>query len=131
MISKALASVAAGATLAGVAALMTPVAASAAYYGCEYPRICFYKTEGDFNRSQPTAAYQDITGSWQILGTRSRGAYWVQSTRRDDGTLLHFTNGHTVCIGPGTGSELPSQYGTVDKIKIMDSPTCRGEADTS
>lgn len=85
--------------------------------GCGYPYVCFYIGETESGR------FKDVTSGWQPLG-RSKGAEYVVNTRRDDGAKLHFTNGRTWCAAPGE-SKLLVPIGTVDKIRIMDSPQCR------
>ncbi|MWA15986.1 hypothetical protein [Streptomyces sp. BA2] len=85
--------------------------------GCGYPYVCFYIGETESGR------FKDITSGWQLLGP-SKGAEYAVNTRRDDGAKLHFTNGRTRCVAPGE-SKLLVPIGTVDKIRIMDSPQCR------
>jgi hypothetical protein len=55
----------------------------------------------------------------------------VWNSRNDDGALLHFAKGKTVCVGPNSGWYLDvldqnsgGAYGKVDKIRIMDSASC-------
>ncbi|MFI5494765.1 hypothetical protein [Actinoplanes sp. NPDC051859] len=113
-------------TAAGVGVFAGAAPASAAdetIAGCDYPRVCFYKTFNDYERERPTAAYRDL-GPTQTLGSRSKGASVVVNTRNDDGALLHFTNGRTTCLQPN-GELLATEYGVVDKITIMNSPICR------
>jgi hypothetical protein len=121
--SRALTSVAAAITIAGAAIIANPVAASASYLGCDYPRVCFYLHYSDLTAQRPTASFRDA-GYWQNLGSRSYGANFVYNSRNDDGALLHFTNGNTYCVEPLNGTNLPNYYGIADRIKIMDSPTC-------
>ncbi len=91
--------------------------------GCVYPRVCFYLTESNWTADSPTASYQDITSSYQTLGSSSRGSYAVWNSRNDDGALLHYTNGTTYCLPPNRGNgHIRGEI--VDKIRIMDSPTC-------
>ncbi|MBD0742408.1 hypothetical protein BG418_13085 [Streptomyces sp. CBMA152] len=112
----------AGVLVAAAGALMAPAssasAAPAQGLACDYPYVCFYVGEGGVGK------FKDITPGWQTL-TRSRGAEYVVNTRHDDGALLHFTNGRTACVGPGATLHAPS-IGTVDKLRITDSPQCRG-----
>lgn len=91
--------------------------------GCVYPRVCFYLTESDWYAKRPTAAYQDITSSFQTLGPNSRGSWAVWNSRNDDGALLHYTDGHTYCLPPNRG-DAAIRGEIVDKIRIMNSPTC-------
>ncbi|MGN9809466.1 hypothetical protein ACTMSW_08915 [Micromonospora sp. BQ11] len=91
--------------------------------GCNYPRVCFYKTLADANAERPTATFQD-KGSWQRLGSRSYGAYSVYNSRNDDGALIHFTNGTTYCVFPGEYAHLAGNIGTADMIMIMDAYNC-------
>lgn len=43
---------------------------------------CFYPTATQWNAGAPTAAYQDVTSSYQNLGPNSRGADYVHNTRK-------------------------------------------------
>ncbi|MGW1762111.1 hypothetical protein [Streptomyces mirabilis] len=93
--------------------------------GCTYPRVCFYKTEADWQARKPTAAYKDVTSTYQQLGPRSFGSVAILNSRNDDGALLHFADGDTVCLKPDY-TLFPAYPGAppVDAIRIMDSPTC-------
>ncbi|GAB1332240.1 hypothetical protein [Streptomyces sennicomposti] len=103
-------------TALGLATLAAP-AAHADEWACTYPAVCF------FNGYARTGSFVDITSGWQTL-TASKGATGAWNTRHDDGALLHFTNGRTLCLRPdGTRNDLRT-IGTVDKIRIMDSPSC-------
>ncbi|MCP3783698.1 hypothetical protein NLX85_10020 [Micromonospora sp. A3M-1-15] len=95
--------------------------------GCGYPQVCFYKAKADWDARRWTAAYKDITSSYQTLSSSAYGSYYVYNTRNDDGALLHYTNGYTYCLRPNSGvnnSNTPTGFWTVDKIRIMDSATC-------
>ncbi|MGW6706918.1 hypothetical protein ACWGDE_18770 [Streptomyces sp. NPDC054956] len=111
----------AAALLAGAAAALAGPAAAApattAATDCGYPYVCFYIGESEAGR------FKDVTSGWQTL-TRSRGAEYADNHRNDDGALLHFTDGHTYCLRPG-GHALLGPMGTVDKLRITDSPTCQ------
>ncbi|MET8571890.1 hypothetical protein [Streptomyces sp. NPDC004783] len=91
-------------------------------FGCGYPQVCFYKTQADWNAKRWTAAYKDLTSSYQTLSSGARGAYAVFNSRNDDGARLHFTDGHAECLEPNT-LMLTNGF-VVDKIRIMTSPSC-------
>ncbi len=107
-----------GALLAAGLSVLSAPAAQADELGCPDRAVCFFK-----NGFLPTGTYKDFTSTWQILGV-SKGAPKVWNTRHDDGALLHFTNGATRCIRPGDLNENLASIGTVDKIRIMASPSC-------
>ncbi|MDQ0934672.1 hypothetical protein [Streptomyces turgidiscabies] len=107
-----------GALLAAGLSVLSAPAAQADELGCPDRAVCFFK-----NVTSRTGVYQDVTSSWQTLSA-SRGATTVWNTRHDDGALLHFTNGATRCIRPGVLNENLASIGTVDKIRIMTSPSC-------
>jgi hypothetical protein len=111
------------ATIAAIGLVGAAPAQADTQLGCNYPRVCFYPTFAYVNAHHPTASYKDITSSWQTLGYQARGAAGVMNTRNDDGARLHFTNGTIVCLRPNTLLNAGA-YGTVDKIRIMDSPSC-------
>ena len=111
------------ATVAIVGLLGAAPARAESASGCSYPRVCFYPTSAYLNASRPTASYKDLTPSWQTLGYQARGAAIVYNSRNDDGARLHFTNGTVKCVEPGWYVNAGA-YGTVDKIRIMNSPTC-------
>ncbi|GAA3384626.1 hypothetical protein [Cryptosporangium minutisporangium] len=111
------------ATIATAGLLSAVPAQAETASGCTYPRVCFYPTVAYLNANRPTASYRDITPSWQNLGYQARGAAVVYNSRNDDGARLHFTNGTTVCVKPGVYVNAAA-YGTVDKIRIMDSANC-------
>lgn len=110
------------AAVGGTLAAASPAQAASAY-GCSYPRVCFYLTTSSWLDDSPTASYQDVTSSYQTLGSQSRGSVTAYNSRNDDGALLHFTNGRTYCLPPNQSASLRS-IGTVDKIKIMTSANC-------
>ncbi|WCN83711.1 hypothetical protein [Micromonospora sp. LH3U1] len=91
--------------------------------GCVYPRVCFYLTESRWNADNPTGSYQVLTSGYQDLGSDTEGSFAVWNTRNDDGALLHYTNGNTYCLPPNRGNA-HIRGEIVDKIRIMDSPTC-------
>ncbi|MFG3698696.1 hypothetical protein ACGF5C_12375 [Micromonospora sp. NPDC047620] len=124
MLKRVVASAAVVASSLVAGALAVPVAAQASTrYGCTYPRVCFYLTPSDWTAQRPTAAYQDVTSTWQTLGSSSRGSAYAFNSRNDDVAYFHFTNGRQVCLRPDSPLYL-SQYGTVDKIRISSSSTC-------
>jgi hypothetical protein len=100
-------------------------AQAASPYGCNYPRVCFYKNVDSLLKNRPNAAFRDITPGFQKLGSRSKGAAYIISTRRDDTVYIHFTNGRVTCLAP-RGSLFTHYYGVADKIRISSSPRCRG-----
>ena len=112
----------AGAVVGSTLAAASPAQATSAY-GCTYPRVCFYLTATSWVNDSPTASFQDVTSSYQTLGSQSRGSVEAYNSRNDDGALLHFTNGRTYCLLPNQSASLRS-IGTVDKIKIMTSADC-------
>ncbi|MER7489857.1 hypothetical protein ABTY20_29000 [Streptomyces sp. NPDC126497] len=116
--------------LASAALTMAPAASAttAAYKNCEYPRVCFYLTDSDWRNSAPSAAYRDVTTSYQSLGTYSRGSNWVLNTRNDDRAYLRYTVNSTgatqyVCLSPGHEIYFSSAY-TVTGIRIDTASTC-------
>ncbi|WP_055495372.1 hypothetical protein [Streptomyces sp. TP-A0356] len=76
-----------------------------------------------FNGYERTGLFVDITSGWQAL-TAGKNATGAWNTRHDDGALLHFTNGRTPCLRPGDARNDLRTTGTVDKIRITDSPSC-------
>lgn len=122
---KKRAAISAGATLAfaaGMVLVQASPASAVSMAGCAYPRVCFYLTASDYWNNSPTAAYQDVTSSWQVLGSKSRGSDYIVNTRNDDVAYLHFTNGAVLCLEPNSIAYEPSR--TVDKIRISYSSTC-------
>ncbi|MFD7136759.1 hypothetical protein [Streptomyces sp. NPDC059894] len=112
----------AAASLVAAGLATAPGASADTAYGCNWPRVCFYLTDADWNARVPTAAYQDITSSPQNLGSRSYNSEWAFNSRNDDGALLYYTNGSTLCLRPNNWVD--NNDWVVNKIRIMDSPTC-------
>jgi hypothetical protein len=116
----------ASAVLAGAFAAASPAQADS-YAGCVYPRVCFYKTLSDYANDNPSAGYQDVTSSFQTLGSRSRGAQVVYNTRNDDVALLRYSDGYVACLPMNRGwSQAINPIGTVTGIRILRVDTCRG-----
>ncbi|MES5819530.1 hypothetical protein [Streptomyces sp. RG80] len=95
---------AAAALAAGVLAA-APTASADDYNGCGWPRVCFYLTDSDWSDGDPTAAYQDVTSSYQTLGSNSRGANYVRNTRNDDRAYLRYINDgvtYYYCLAPNS-----------------------------
>ena len=113
---------AAATSLAATALITAHTASADTANGCTWPRVCFYLTDADWNVRKPTAAYQDITSSPQNLGARSRNFEWVFNSRNDDGALLYYAHGGTLCLAPNT--VVDNNDWVVTAIKIMDSPSC-------
>ncbi|MGW5123993.1 hypothetical protein ACWEQ7_07995 [Streptomyces sp. NPDC004069] len=118
----------AAAALAVTALVTAPTASATSYNGCKYPRVCFYLTDSQWNAGAPTAAYQDITTSYQNLGSKSRGAIWVTNTRNDDRAYLRFIANSTgatyyLCLPPNYSTAFASGY-TVTGIRIDTAATC-------
>jgi hypothetical protein len=107
---------------AGMVLVQAAPASAVSMAGCAYPRVCFYLTYGDYWNNRPTAAYQDVTSSWQTLGSRSRGADYIVNTRNDDVAYLHYTNGAVMCLEPN--SIAYETYRVVDRVRISSSATC-------
>ncbi len=115
--------VAATLAVTGAAVLVQASPASAvSMSGCAYPRVCFYKYSADYWNNSPTAACQDVTSYWQILGPNSYGADYIMNTRNDDVASLPSTNGDVMCLGPNGLAYEP--YRVVDEIRISYSSTC-------
>lgn len=124
MSKRFVASAAVAMSALAVGALAGPAPAQASTrYGCTYPRVCFYLTASNWTSQSPTASYQDITSTWQNLGSQSYGAAYAFNSRNDDVAWFHFTNGRQICLRPDNPIYL-DQYGTVDKIRISSSSTC-------
>jgi hypothetical protein len=116
----------AAAALAGAMTVAAPPASATSYNGCAYPRVCFYLTTSDWYAAAPNAAYQDVTTSYQTLGSNSRGADHVWNTRNDDRAYLRYTqNGGTYyyCLKPNSGVSFNSSQ-TVTGIRIDTASTC-------
>ncbi|NJQ00305.1 hypothetical protein [Streptomyces zingiberis] len=117
---------AAASALAAASLATAPAATADSYKGCAYPRVCFYLTDYDWNRSTPTASYRDVTPSYQNLGSRSRGANWVVNTRNDDRASLRYTTGsgtRYLCLPPDHHINFPAGM-TVTGIRIDTAATC-------
>ncbi|MET9961511.1 hypothetical protein ABZ128_21050 [Streptomyces sp. NPDC006326] len=111
-------SVALGALAIAGAGLIAAPAAQADELGCGVNAVCFFK-----GYSTRTGEYHDVTSGYQTL-VASKGADKAWSTRRSGGTLLHFTNGKTICLKAGQLREDLKSVGTVDKIRITTSANC-------
>ncbi|MEU9558228.1 hypothetical protein [Streptomyces fumanus] len=113
---------AAAASLAAAGLSTAPMASADTANGCTWPRVCFYLTDADWNSRKPTATYKDITSSPQNLGSRSRNSEWVFNSRNDDGALLYYAHGGTLCLAPN--AIVDNNDWVVTAIKIMNSPSC-------
>ncbi|NES31782.1 hypothetical protein GCE86_24280 [Micromonospora terminaliae] len=113
-----------GALALGVGLAFAPAspASASSMYGCVYPRVCFYLTEANFWNSSPTAAYQDVTSTWQTLSSRAKGAKYIVNTRNDDVIHLHYTNGQTNCLESNSIAYETSRI--VDKVRISSASSC-------
>ncbi|MER7175717.1 hypothetical protein [Streptomyces mesophilus] len=103
-------------------------AAESPTHGCAYPRVCFYLTMSDWNAKDPNAGFQDVTSSWQNLGSASRGADMVLNTRNDDVAHLRVQTNSTgavwnMCLPPNSAHQFGSAY-TVTGIRISTSSSC-------
>jgi hypothetical protein len=107
--------------LAGGVAVALPANAGTKY-GCNYPQVCFYRTESNWLNDSPTARYKDVTSYFQALGKGGKGAAYIYNTRSDDGALIQFTSGDWYCVAPG--QLFNTQGYTANGIRIMDSETC-------
>ena len=90
--------------------------------------MCFYLTDSNWNNGDPTAAFQDVTTSYQNLGSRSRGANWVFNSRNDDRAYLRYIRNSTgateyVCVPPNNQIYFSSDF-TVTGIRIDTAATC-------
>ncbi|WP_200306329.1 hypothetical protein [Streptomyces adelaidensis] len=120
-----------GTTAAAVAATtlaMAPTASADSYNGCGYPRVCFYLTVSNWNNASYTAAYQDVTTSYQNLGANSRGADKVHNTRNDDRAYLRYVVDSTgatqyLCLPPNHTATFPAGN-TVTGIRIDTASSC-------
>jgi hypothetical protein len=116
------------AALSSAALATAPTASADSYNGCAYPRVCFYLTGSDWNSGSPTAAFQDVTTSYQNLGSRSRGADYVHNTRNDDRAYLRYIRNSTgateyLCVEPNTTAIFSSAF-TVTGIRIDTAANC-------
>ncbi|MEU3963942.1 hypothetical protein AB0F42_29780 [Streptomyces buecherae] len=106
----------------GATLVTAPDASAESKYGCAFPRVCFYKTQADWDAQRPTAAYKDKTSDFQELGPRARGAYAGVNSRNDDGALVRFAGKpNAFCVGPNQAFRFSA---VVTHIRIVDSPTC-------
>lgn len=110
------------ATTLGVTVAAPHQAAADTAYGCGYPQVCFYDSPEDWQARRWDAAYKDITSTYQTLTPQAYGSYAIYNSRNDDGVLLHHTDGWTKCLAPG--GVMTYGLAVVDKIRIMNSPTC-------
>lgn len=116
---------------AGTMALVAPDASAATEHGCAHPQVCFYRTAADFDREQPTAAYQDVTSEPQELSTTAYGAEVVHNSRTDDGALVTLVPApgeppdrrSDVCVDPHVTLYIPASS-HVSMVRIVDSPDC-------
>ncbi|MFC4503854.1 MULTISPECIES: hypothetical protein [Streptomyces] len=115
---------------AAAAAVTAPTASATTAHGCEWPRVCFYLTDGDWDNGNgtPTAAFQDVTSSYQNLGSRSRGANWAYNSRNDDRVFLRYIRNSTgatesICVNPNTVAKFTSDF-TVTGIRIETASSC-------
>jgi hypothetical protein len=87
-----------------IAACLSVIGASPASantkFGCKYPRVCLYLHRSDWVNRTPTAAYQQVTQDFQMLGPHGRYAYAVFNSRNDDGALLVDSDDMETCVGP-------------------------------
>ncbi|MBT2449916.1 hypothetical protein J7F03_23140 [Streptomyces sp. ISL-43] len=103
--------------IAGAGLVVAP-AAQADGLGCGDNAVCFYK-----GYSTWTGAFHDVTSGYQTL-VGSKGADKAWSNRGSGGTLLHFTNGKTICLKAGQLREDLKSIGTVDKVRLTNSAGC-------
>ncbi|MFD8050217.1 hypothetical protein ACFV5E_43100 [Streptomyces chartreusis] len=127
-VAKRMAVVATAAAALATAGLATaPTASAGDYNGCGWPRVCFYLTDSDWNNGKPTAAYQDVTSSYQDLGSKSDGANYVRNTRNDDRVYLRIHDQYSVtyywCLAPNQTMHLSDNV-RVSGIKIQTQSTC-------
>jgi hypothetical protein len=115
---------AAAVTTVSLTAATVPSASAAAHteHGCPYPRVCFFKTEKDWNAKRPAGSFKDVTSRWQRL-TTSKGSFAVYNTRDDDIAYLHFTDGSTVCMDPNDAFIVGRNF-VVDAVRISWASHC-------
>jgi hypothetical protein len=110
--------------VAAVVASAAPAQADSAN-GCNYPRVCFYKTSTNWDNNAPTAAYQDFGD--QPLTAAARGSYYVYNTRNNDRAIITYTTGggstRTLCVNPNRG-RVVGDYGYATRINIQDTASC-------
>jgi hypothetical protein len=118
------------AATAGVMGAFTlaPAALANTAHGCNYPRVCFYDDQADFDAHIVAAAYQDVTSDWQTLGSSARNARIVHNTRNDDIAYFYEYNpvkkkDEVICLDPN--STLYFISGTIlKKIRISSESSC-------
>jgi hypothetical protein len=118
----------AAAALATTTLATAPTVSADTRRGCDWPRVCFYLTSSDWGDDDPTAAYQDITTSYQDLGSRSRGADYVANTRNDDRVYLRYIRNSTgatsyLCVDPNHNQHFSNSF-TVTGIRIDTASSC-------
>ncbi|WP_217250974.1 hypothetical protein [Streptomyces sp. AC602_WCS936] len=118
----------AAAALATTTMVTAPAASADSRRGCDWPRVCFYLTSSDWNDDDPTAAFQDVTTSYQNLGSRSRGANYVVNTRNDDRVYLRYIHNGTgatsyLCVDPNHNQNFSNTF-TVTGIRIDTASSC-------
>jgi hypothetical protein len=128
VLTKRMGVVATAAAAVAAAGLATaPTAAASNYNGCAWPRVCFYLTDSDWDNASPTAAYQDVTSSYQSLGSKSYGANYVRNTRNDDRAYLRVVDQYSVtyywCLKPNQTFHLSDNV-RVSGIRIDTQSTC-------
>ncbi|MGV9816356.1 hypothetical protein ACWDTQ_31135 [Streptomyces cellulosae] len=121
------------ATLGSLLGLLVPASLAAAPTasadtgnGCAYPRVCFYKTDADWNRRTPTATYQDVTATYQPLSSRAAGSVVVFNSRNNDRAYLRATASGTTryyCLPPNGLIEFAPGI-VVNAIRIDNTATC-------
>ncbi|WP_405646446.1 hypothetical protein [Streptomyces sp. NBC_00019] len=116
----------AAAALATATLATAPAASAYDYNGCGWPRVCFYLTDSDWSAGDSTAAYQDVTSSYQTLGSASRGANYVRNTRNDDRAYLRYINDsvtYYVCLAPNSTYHFGSSS-MVTGVRIDTASSC-------
>lgn len=105
---------------------VAPSASADTGNGCVYPRVCFYLTNTDWNNRTPTAAYQDITTTYQNLSSRAAGSVVVFNSRNDDRAYLRASVSGTTryyCLPPN-GLISFASGNVVNGIRIDSAATC-------
>jgi hypothetical protein len=113
---------------ASLAVAPSATAAESPTRGCAYPQVCFYLKKSNWDAKDPNAGFQDVTSSWQNLGSASRGADYVLNTRNDDVAYLRVQTNSTgavwdMCLRPNSTQYFGSAY-TVTGIRISTSSSC-------
>lgn len=119
---KILSAGAAAAALLGATLATAPDASADSKHGCKFPRVCFYKTQADWDAKRPTAAYKDVTSLFQKLGSRAHGSSFAVNTRNDDGAIIKFENRSDLCMRPNAVWRFGANVAAF--IRIVDSPSC-------